>query len=57
MNVTLRVRANSDDECFGVIIWEDEDPENDEQFTIAARDNSGNELAVTTVTISDDDSK
>lgn len=49
------MEAGSEDGCFAVIIWEDQDPEDNEQFTIAALDEFGGELGVTTVTIVNDD--
>lgn len=54
-NEVIDVEAGSEDGCFGVIIWEDNDLEADEQFTITALDVSGNELVATTVTIVNDD--
>lgn len=54
-NEVIDVKAGSENECVGIIIWEDEDHENDEEFTIVLRDEFGEELDVTSVTILNDD--
>lgn len=59
INETLELRSNAvRPQCVAIIIYEDEDPEDDEQFEVLAFEAaSGSLLNRTTVTISDDDSE
>lgn len=56
LNETLELVAGSDDNCIGIVIWEDVVPEDDEQFTVGIYNTSdGQLLASTDVTVLDDD--
>ena len=52
----MDIVAGSDNNCIGIVVWEDVVPEDDEQFTVGVYDTSGGQLlASTDVTVLDDD--